>query len=374
MHAPGERAEPGGLEQRAVHDVTSLLQGQAGRANAVHRRERHHDPRWLPDSDRLDDGGAAASDIGRVRVGEPAERLGCLTLGDPDVYAMPAGVLPDQPQPARITFDRDDRRAEAGALDADGAGTGADIPDQPAWCRRQPGQRERAYLRLGDNGVLLAEVALGERPAAASRAARRPVPADGGRGRGRLAGEDDDNVRVVPVPAGCLGRGARSDALGWGAEMLGDDQPTLPARQCGTELRRAEAGAGEHRHLGMGAAHVDGEPRVTAVNADHLRVVPGQPGAGEGERDGGDRRPDGVLKSPLAQDAEDAEEPGVTRGEDDGTAVMTGQRLNRRVKRPELDDSRPGRRRRGGEVPAAPHDQGGGGERGAVGRGERGAV
>ena len=98
------------------------------------------------------------------------------------------------------------RRPEPGALHRDRAGPGADVPDQLARPRPEPGQRQRPDLGLGHHPGPVREGVVGQRPAAGRRhrlAAGVPAPV---RHRVRVAQAEHHGERV-PVPAGRLGRG-----------------------------------------------------------------------------------------------------------------------------------------------------------------------
>lgn len=84
------------------------------------------------------------------------------------------------------------------------------------------------------------------------------------------------------------------------------------------------AGRGENGDLGVGAADVHRAAQGAAVRHDHLRVVPGHAGAGEGGGDRGDGGHDFDLQAELGgtQGAYDSEEAGVAVGEDDGAAAV----------------------------------------------------
>jgi hypothetical protein len=74
----------------------------------------------------------------------------------------------------------------------------------------------------------------------------------------------------------------------------------------------------------MGAAYIHRASQGAAVCHDHLRVVPGHSGAGEGGGHRGDGGHDFDLQAELgcAQGAYDTEESGVPVGEDDGGAPV----------------------------------------------------
>ena len=104
-------------------------------------------------------------------------------------------------------------------------------------------------------------------------------------------GEDQDHVRIGPRAAAAAA-GVHA-VICSSAEPSRSRRPAAGAsRQRGPDFGGAPAGRGQHRHLRVGAAHVDRRTQVTAVGAHHDSVVPGHPGAGEGQRDRGHRGQD----------------------------------------------------------------------------------
>ena len=159
-------------------------------------------------------------------------------------------------------------------------------------------------------------------PAAGSRPAIQLPPSDGGDG----AADDDDDVRVAPGVVGDLVGGEDRDLFARGAEFLADDEGAVDSFEEQAEFGGAGAGRGEDGDLGVGAADVHRASQGAAVCDDHLCVVPGHTGAGEGGGHGGDGGDDFDLQAELggAQGAYDAEEARVAVGEDDGGAPVGG--------------------------------------------------
>src|SRR5262249_60189464 len=101
--------------------------------------------------------------------------------------------------------------------------------------------------RLGEPRVGAVDLPLRQRPAPPGRAvpARHPPGSRGPTGpprpawRAGEAAEGEDHVRVRPGAGGRLGGGAVGDALGVGAKMLTDGEPTVPARPRRPPLRPA---------------------------------------------------------------------------------------------------------------------------------------
>ena len=97
------------------------------------------------------------------------------------------------------------------------------------------------------------------------------------------------------------------------ADPLGDEEGAFPPLQLPRELGGAEFRGGEDRHLRVRPADVHGAAGVPAVGADRHGVVPREPGAREGERNGGDAGQDAQLlpAEPPGEEAHDAEEARV---------------------------------------------------------------
>ncbi|CAM5576461.1 hypothetical protein SALBM311S_03634 [Streptomyces alboniger] len=83
---------------------------------------------------------------------------------------------------------------------------------------------------------------------------------------------------------GGLVGGDDGDLFAFGAEFLADDEGAVDALQEQAEFGGAGAGRGEDGDLGVGAAHVHRASQGASVCDDHLCVVPGHTGAGEGRR------------------------------------------------------------------------------------------
>ncbi len=103
----------------------------------------------------------AAADEHRIGRGERDKRLGrapstTSSSGTP----KRGGVAPDPRGAVGPRFDGDGAHGRVGEqpLDSDGAGAGADVPQQLAPERRQRGQRHRADLALGDLAVMLEQI------------------------------------------------------------------------------------------------------------------------------------------------------------------------------------------------------------------------
>ena len=131
--------------------------------------------------------------------------------------------------------------------------------------------------------------------------------------------EHEHHVRVVPLHAGDRASVAVEDPLVGLPELLRDHEAAAQTVELLRELGRPEVGGGEDRDLGVGAAHVDGAARVAAVGAYRDRIVPGEPGPREGQRDRGEAGQDTQVlpPEPLPEQAHDAEETGVPGREHD---------------------------------------------------------
>src|ERR1700691_369394 len=93
-------------------------------------------------------------------------------------------------------------------------------------------------------------------------------------------------------------------------------------RESRADLGWSLAWPGQHGHLGMSPADIDRGAQLAAVRAHHYRVVPGQPGPGEGLRDARDRGEDNAVQPAIAQRPDDAEEAGVAGGQHHGVAIV----------------------------------------------------
>jgi hypothetical protein len=165
-----------------------------------------------------------------------------------------------------------------------------------------------------------------------SRPAIQPPPSEEGDG----AAHDDDDVGVAPGVVGDLVGGEDRDPLALGAELLADDEGAVDPVEEEAQFGGPGAGRGEDGDLGVGAAHIHRAAQGAPVCDDHLRVVPGHPGAGEGGGHGRHRRYDLDLQAELggAQGAYDSEEAGVAVGEDDGRARWAAMRRAARATLP----------------------------------------
>ena len=262
-----------------------------------------------------------------------------------------------------IALDRHDGGAEPRTLDADRPAARADVPDQRAEPRGEPGEGERAYLLLGHHRGAMVERVLGQRPAVRCGVAR-PGPAAGR--RPVLAAEDEHDVGVLPGTGRGVGRCAGDDPLVRRTQALPHEQPARQAGEGRTEFRRSRARCGENRDLAVGAARVRRRTQVAAVGAHDERVVPGQTGAGERERHRGHGGHHVEVEAAGAQRPDDAEEARVARGQHHRVAAAVrrpGQGVESRTYVAHHDGRRPRRDRRGVEVPPPSDDQRRGRER-----------
>ncbi|MGX1094646.1 hypothetical protein RKD47_005327 [Streptomyces albogriseolus] len=190
------------------------------------------------------------------------------------------------------------------------------------------------------------------------------------------AADDDHHVGVAPGVVGGLVGGDDGDLLAVGAEFLADDEGAVDALHQQAEFGGSGAGRGENRHFGVGPAHVHGAAQGARVGDDHLRVVPGHAGPGEGGGDRGDGGHDLDLQAELrcAQGAYDAEEAGVAVGEHDRGAAVRGDAAGGEGDGAEADALGRGGHLGERQVVCGTGDQRGGAERAACRVGQRRAV
>ncbi len=160
--------------------------------------------------------------------------------------------------------------------------------------------------------------------------------------------------------------GDDGDLFAGGAEFLADDEGPVDAFEQEGQFGGARAGRGEDGDLVVGAADVHGAAQGAGVGDDRLGVLPRHSGAGEGGGDGGDGGHHFDFETVLgcAQGAHDAEESGVSVGEDHGAAAMPGDPAGREVHGAETDALRAARDFGQREVMGGAGDEGGGRERG----------
>ncbi len=175
---------------------------------------------------------------------------------------------------------------------------------------------------------------------------------------------------------GGLVGGEDGDALAGGAEFLADDEGAVDSVEEEGQFGGARAGRGEDGHLVVGPADVDRAAQGAGVGDDDLGVVPRHAGPGEGGGHGGDGGDDLDLQAVFAgaQGADDAEEPGVAVGEDDGAAAVSGDPAGGEVDAAEADAFGGGGHFGQGEVVGRARDEGGARERGRGRSGQRRAV
>ena len=222
---------------------------------------------------------------------------------------MIGSVFADAVALGLVGFDGDDVGAEAGALHRDGPRARAHVPDGAAGSRAEPGQHQRADLRLGDHRVAVLELVLGQGPAVrGARVAGQPARACF---RGSRIDRDED-IGLGECAVRC--RAQVGDAFGGGAEAFRDVY--LPSR--GQQLSPdfvSRPGRGQDRDLGVGERGGEGPPRIAAVGCRHEGVVPVQAQPGERQRDRGHRRDDCGPDAAGAQGADDPEEARVAGGQ-----------------------------------------------------------
>lgn len=347
----GQRREAGRLEEDAVRRETRGPQGGTHLGDPVDRGERHdHGPPRPPRARRHDRRhvGTAAADENGVGVGQPPEDAGRPAHHRLDVHPVRGGVGPHPRHRLRGLVHGDHGRPEPRALHGHRARPGPDVPHQLTRTRPEPRQRQRPHLELGDHGVPVREVLLGQRPPGG----RPRGTGDRHRGRRRDAGPQaqHDTDRVAPVPPGSLPRRDGDHRLAARAEPGRHHEPALKAgtRQGRAQFRGPGAGSGQYGRLRVRPAHVHRGPQVAPVRAHHDRVVPAQPGPGEGDRDGRRRRPyvERRRAEPRAQCPYDPEEAGVAGRQHHHRAALGGVRadhVERGRQRPEHQPPRAGR-------------------------------
>jgi hypothetical protein len=326
-HVTRQRRQPGRLQQHPVDRETGRRESLPHGRYPVERGHRDdHGPPGPPRA-RGDDGGQFAPapadehGVGIVEVGQHGRRR---PVHGVHVDAVRLGVGADPLDTVPGLLDGGDGGAEPRALDGHGPGARADVPDQFAEPRPEPGQRQRPYLELGDHRVPVLELPLVQRPLGGPDGS--PGDRPHGTQHSRLVQTQHHAHRRTPVPGGGLGGRDPFDLLLPGTERGRDDEdtPAGPVGERGAQFGGSGPRPGQHGDLGMRAARVDRRTQIASVRADDDRVVPGQPGAGEGGGDGGDAGAyvEGVAGEPFRQRPYDPEEPGVPRGQhDDGLAL-----------------------------------------------------
>ncbi len=186
----------------------------------------------------------------------------------------------------------------------------------------EAGEDEGAGLGLGDHARPVLELLLGERPPAEdSRCRRRSNPC----ARHPRLVQHEHHVRVLPAPFRATSpRRPRNTRSSGPPSLSATTKVRLQTFQLPGELGGSEARGGEDRDLRVGAADVDGAAGIAAVGADGERRRPRR--ARRGRRPGRRRRRPGRTRrfsapEPLSEQAHDAEEAGVPRGEHDDRTV-----------------------------------------------------
>ena len=220
----GQRGEAGRLELDAFGPVAQAGEQVSGLADALDRGQRDHDAGGVRVLYRGFEHGAVAA-AGEDRVGgrQVLERLRRAAVDDPQADVVPGGVVLDPRALGLVRVDRDHVGAEPRALHRHRTRAGPHVPDRAAGGRAEPGQHQRADLRLGDHRVAVLERVLGQRPAVrGALVARQPAR----RARRRLLAECDEDVGVGEV-AGWFG-GQVGEVFLRGAETLGDVHRACP--------------------------------------------------------------------------------------------------------------------------------------------------
>ena len=206
-----QRGQPRCRELHDVHRVPGGGRAPRGLADPVERDERDHHPACA-------DPGAGRDDL-RPRHRRRTPRPGAAARPAPPVRrprppAPRRRALPRSRRPGGVlgsALDGQRGRPEAGALDGDRAGSGADVPHQRAGPRRELGQRDGAHLGLGDHARPVGERVVGQCPARGRRGGLAPgEPVANGLACG-LAQRQHDRERM-PGPADRVrgGQGGRA--------------------------------------------------------------------------------------------------------------------------------------------------------------------